>query len=375
MNGFVSEREDIGMKIVWATAATLALAATGATAYLYRKKAFSLPRFLGLCGFPRVSKDEYRDEKGHYRPASEEERLSFMMQHPIFDGYRHMFMNMEDPVLRAFAPAKYRDFLKSQGREKQMKTALEAFNYLVRAVEEGQAELVTGIHDAESIRERASRTHLTGMLYHGQAGKPLAVIVPGGGFISNVTDWEGYPIAMALHRMGYSAFVVSYPIGRQLGEKEERKRGEAATKELTQVIRYLTANQEQLSIDMSDYAMIGFSAGGLMTTAFSFARYEDNCHKNHLPRPKVIFPIYGLDWNVEALPEDRGLSVFSVVGREDEFGFAGVENALPALEKTLGSEAVSIKIIDGLGHGFGNGEGTRAENWIQDAVSFWETHT
>ena len=47
-----------------------------------------------------------------------------------------------------------------------------------------------------------------------------------------------------------------------------------------------------------------------MTTAYSFANYEDCCHKNHLPRPKVIFPMYGLDWNIKALPEDKGLAVF-----------------------------------------------------------------
>ena len=52
-----------------------------------------------------------------------------------------------------------------------------------------------------------------------------------------------------------------------------------------------------------------------MTTAYSFANYEDCCHKNHLPRPKVIFPMYGLDWNIKALQEDKGLAIFSIVGR------------------------------------------------------------
>lgn len=70
-----------------------------------------------------------------------------------------------------------------------------------------------------------------------------------------------------------------------------------------------------------------------MTTAYSFASYADCCHNHHLPRPKAIFPMYGLDWNIKALPEDQGLAVFSIAGRQDEFGFANVEAQLPALEK------------------------------------------
>ena len=84
--------------------------------------------------------------------------------------------------------------------------------------------------------------------------------------------------------------------------------------------------------------------------------------------------MYGLDWNIKALPEDQGLAVFSIAGRQDEFGFANVEAQLPALEKTLGRENVSVKIIDGLGHGFGIGSETKVKNWLQEAVAFWEAH-
>ena len=38
------------------------------------------------------------------------------------------------------------------------------------------------------------------------------------------------------------------------------------------------------------------------------------------------------------------MAVFSIAGRQDEFGFANVEAQLPALEKTLGRENVSVKI-------------------------------
>ena len=98
-----------------------------------------------------------------------------------------------------------------------MDAAFESFNYLTGLVEKGQARLVSDLYPAEAVKGHPYRSHLTGMFYQGQQGKPLAIVVPGGGFISNVTDCEGYPVAMKLHKMGYSVFVVSYPVGRQLG--------------------------------------------------------------------------------------------------------------------------------------------------------------
>ena len=65
-------------------------------------------------------------------------------------------------------------------------------------------------------------------------------------------------MAMKLHKMGYSVFVVSYPVGRQLGETEQVKQGQAAARDLTQVIRYLTEAQTQYSVNMDDYGLFGF---------------------------------------------------------------------------------------------------------------------
>ena len=66
--------------------------------------------------------------------------------------------------------------------------------------------------------------------------------------------------------------------------------------------------------------------------------------------------------------------VFSVVGREDPYGFGMIEEKIPALTETLGEENVSIRVYDHLGHGFGLGTETVAKNWLQEAVDFWEAH-
>ena len=111
-----------------------------------------------------------------------------------------------------------------------------------------------------------------------------------------------------------------------------------------------------------------------MTTSYSFAGYNDSCDKYGLPVPKVIFPIYGLDRNVEPQEKDKGLAVYSIVGRQDPYGFGKIEEKIPILNKVLGEENVCIRIYDGLEHGFGIGTGTVAENWLEDATCFWQKH-
>ena len=198
------------MKIVCGALAALLFCVAGAIWYVYQKKAVFLPALFGLCGFPKIKESCYYDGSGHFRPATKEDKVGFFMQHPIFGGFYHMFFNLEDNALKAIAPAKYKDFMQAQGRAEQTDTALDAFNYLTGLVEKGQAKLVSGLYPQEAMKDHPDRSHLTGMFYYGQPGKPFAIVVPGGGFISNVTDCEGYPIAMELHKMGYSVFVLSY---------------------------------------------------------------------------------------------------------------------------------------------------------------------
>ena len=231
------------MKILAMIMLVLLILAVGFVGYVYKKNAMFLPALFGIGGFPNIKKKDYYQADGTFRKAEKDDKMAFFMQHPVFGGYKHMFFNVEDNVLKAIAPAKYADFLKAQGRSDQMENALEAFNYLTRLVESGEAQLISDINSKEMIEQNPYQSHLTGMFYKGKQGKPLAVVVPGGGFISNVTDCEGYPVAMKLHKLGYSVLVISYPIGKQLGETEHEKQGQAAVRELVQVIRYLKEHE------------------------------------------------------------------------------------------------------------------------------------
>ena len=116
------------MKILAMIMLVLLILAVGFVGYVYKKNAMFLPALFGIGGFPNIKKKDYYQADGTFRKAEKDDKMAFFMQHPVFGGYKHMFFNVEDNVLKAIAPAKYADFLKAQGRSDQMENALEAFS-------------------------------------------------------------------------------------------------------------------------------------------------------------------------------------------------------------------------------------------------------
>lgn len=67
-------------------------------------------------------------------------------------------------------------------------------------------------------------------------------------------------------------------------------------------------------------------------------------------------------------------STYACVGTKDNIAsYRSVEYYIARLE-SAGTNA-EVEVFDGLSHGFGLGEGTVAEGWIDHAVSFWEENS
>ena len=62
---------------------------------------------------------------------------------------------------------------------------------------------------------------------------------------------------------------------------------------------------------------------------------------------------------------------YACVGTRDGIAsYRSMENYISGIQAD-GTDA-RIEVFDRLGHGFGLGEGTVAEGWINNAVDFWE---
>ncbi|HPQ01135.1 MAG TPA: alpha/beta hydrolase-fold protein [Termitinemataceae bacterium] len=233
---------------------------------------------------------------------------------------------------------------------------VEIANYLKERAESGD----TVFYDIYSDEEKAQdpRKKDTGLFFfRGNKGAKTAIVNAGGGFVFVGAMQDSFPHALELSKKGYNAFALIYRPGAQ-----------TACEDLARAIAFLHENAGELGIDMRDYSLWGGSAGARMaawlgsygTERFGGARY---------PRPAAVIMQY------TALSEVTGQEppTFACVGTNDGIApYTIMEERINRI-RANGTDA-EIKVFQGLSHGFGLGEGTVAEGWINDAIKFWEKH-
>ena len=122
----------------------------------------------------------------------------------------------------------------------------------------------------------------------------------------------------------------------------------------------------KLGIDMEGYSLWGGSAGARMAAWLGSLGTEYFGEQSY-PRPAAVIMQY------TGLGEVYGNEppTYNCVGTNDGIAsFKTMERRINAI-KANGTDA-QIEVFRGLGHGFGLGQGTVAEGWIDNAVKFWE---
>ncbi len=119
------------------------------------------------------------------------------------------------------------------------------------------------------------------------------LIIPGGGFQWNYFEHEGYNVANALNRAGITCFVLFYRLAQD-GWTDPAAVGPADAQRAMRVIR---ANAGRFHLDPARVGVLGFSAGGFLTTtlavrhATSFYALVDATDQLSA-KPLVAAPIY-----------------------------------------------------------------------------------
>jgi acetyl esterase/lipase len=142
--------------------------------------------------------------------------------------------------------------------------------------------------------------------------------------------------------------------------------GALATRDLAAAISYVFRNAKTLGISTEGYSLWGSSAGARMAAAIGshgLASFGGDA----LPKPSAGVMAYTGHSDYSA---DEP-STFVVVGEQDGIAPPSVmERRVAALRRT-GTEVEFHRYSD-VGHGFGPGTGTSAEEWLERAIRFWE---
>jgi predicted esterase len=231
---------------------------------------------------------------------------------------------------------------------------VEIVNYMKTKAESGEQIF----YDIYTDEEKAAdpRKENTGLFFfRGNLGEKFAIVNAGGAFVYVGAMHDSFPHALELSKKGYNAFALIYRPG-----------AETASEDLARAIAFVFEHADELEVDTADYSLWGGSAGARMaawlgsngTAAYGEAEY---------PRPAAVIMQY------TGLTEVNGNEppTYACVGTSDGIAsYRVMENRIKQI-KANGTDA-EIEIFDNLPHGFGLGEGTIADGWIDRAVKFWE---
>ena len=231
---------------------------------------------------------------------------------------------------------------------------VEIVNYMKNQAESGNQIFYDIYSDEEKNADPAKED--TGLFFfRGNPGEKTAVINAGGGFVYVAGMHDSFPQALELSKRGYNAFALIYRPGAQ-----------TACEDLTRAIAFLHEHADELQIDMEGYSLWGGSAGARMAAwlgSYGTAYFGEQ----EYPKPGAVIMQY------TGLSETTGQEppTYECVGTSDRIAYyRSVELYIDRI-KTAGTDA-EIQVFNGLSHGFGLGDGTVAEGWIDNAVRFWE---
>ena len=280
-------------------------------------------------------------------------RIRDVISDPVFLGYGRLIFPVDKPIGATLTLAKVDSLLPWYSHVNQART-VEIVNYLKARAGSGEKIFFDIYTEKEQAADPAKKN--TGLfLFRGKPDAKVAVLNAGGGFRYVAAMHDSFPQALELSRRGYNAFALIYRPG-----------ADTACEDLARAIAFIHQYARELRVEPRDYSLWGGSAGGRMVAWVSSHGTKTYGEKSY-PKPAAVIMQY------TALHEVSGNEPpsYACVGTADSISSArSMETRIKRI-KAQGTNAV-IEIFPGLHHGFGLGEGTIAEGWLDRAVSFWE---
>ena len=277
----------------------------------------------------------------------EDTKISDVVNSPLFKDFGRLIFPVNENYYHGTT---LRDFGLTWYTNIKPARTVEIVNYMSAHAERGE-QIFYRIYSDDDPRARD-----TGLFFfRGDPGAKFAICNAGGGFVFVGAMHDSFPHALELSKRGYNAFALIYRPG-----------ADTACEDLARAIAFIHDHADELQVDMKDYSLWGGSAGARMAAWLGSYGTETFGEKRY-PRPAAVIMQY------TGLSEVTGNEppTYNCVGTNDGIApYRVMQRRIEAI-KANGTDAM-IEIFPGLSHGFGLGEGTIAEGWLDNAVRFWE---
>lgn len=275
----------------------------------------------------------------------------------------------------------------------------DALNHLQESMDQ-QIPVDFPLYTEEEMKEHPDCRETRLLFFPGKPGMPYVLICPGGAYMMVAAYGEGLAAAHEVSKSGYNTFILRY----RAGQKGVLKK---ALHDVYRAVKTIESLSEQLQIDVTHYAVMGFSAGAHLAGMWAS---KDGYERYHMRKPEALllgYPagstdafydnllhsddgqtrwlaneylsnILGENYTEEMVHQvslehciDEEYPATFIIQCEDDTmapisGTCQIIDALKALEIPVQFEPVEVG-----GHGFSVGLHMGAQGWIERALEFW----
>lgn len=293
------------------------------------------------------------DTKIQEGPYTEDTKVTDVINDEVFDGYGRLIFPIDMQISDNLTLKNVNTILTWYSEINTDKT-VEIVNYMKKKAGSGQ-QIFYDIYSDEEKKADPDKQNTGLFFFKGNTGAKSAIVNAGGGFMYVAGIHDSFPHALELSKKGYNAFALIYRPGAR-----------TACEDLARAIAFLHEHADELGIDMSDYSLWGGSAGARMA-AWLGAYGTSAFGEKEYPKPAAVIMQY------TGLSEVTGDEppTYACVGTSDGIAsYRSMERYISRI-KNNGTNA-QIEVFDDLSHGFGLGQNTVADGWLDRAVMFWE---
>lgn len=296
---------------------------------------------------------ESGSSSGGFDDYTLETKVTDVINDPVFGDYGRLIFPVDRTIPENLTLGNLDEILIWYNNVNPERT-VEIANYLKHQAASGE-QIFYDIYTEEEKAEDPEKENTGLFFFRGDPGAKTAIINAGGGFVYVAAMHDSFPHAMVLSEKGYNAFALIYRPG-----------ADTACEDLARAIAFLHENAQELQIDMTDYSLWGGSAGARMAAWLGSDGTEIYGEASYPAPAAVIMQYTGLSEVTGNEPP-----TYACVGTSDSIAsYRSMENYIRRIQDN-GTDA-QIEVFEDLRHGFGLGEGTVAQGWIDHAVSFWE---
>ena len=306
--------------------------------------------FMTGCGKSKIINNEASNDLSY---VTKDTKVHDVMNNNSFEGFGNLIFPVDRNIPSDMTLEEVGDVYIWYNYFDADKT-VEIVNYMKEQADSGN-KIFYDIYTDEEKQKNPDLKNTGLFFFRGNPGEKFAIINAGGGFTYVGAMHDSFPHALELSKKGYNAFALIY-----------RPDADTAMEDLSRAIAFIHDNKEDLEVDVNKYSVWGGSAGARMAAWLGNYGTEYFGEKAY-PAPGVVIMQY------TSLSEVTGNEppTYNCVGTSDGIADYRVMQSRIDRIKNNGTDA-EIEIFEGLPHGFGVGTGTKAQGWIDRAISFWE---